>query len=341
VANRKGYANARGPSHDPARQREVGAGTSSPPEREPSRAERGGSPAIDLLYELLLGPLRDHAGNPLEGEDVQDNTGWRSRRPRRLQVARGKSQLDSAECWLRVNDPAYANASKVWKHVKRGGGAYRPPREGEVLLAPLADHADEDAPLDIAAVRAGQYAEPKPITQEERMKALIDSEARDELLEGSKWQPAQASPVAPDSRAEKFEEVEQVIRWDLAHPERFERAHGERLTVSAVAKAHNVSRDYVHRIYRRMKMPNDTGFPRLIDRVNEQEARANEQDARITALEREVGLPVGGDRAVATTVERLIDSTTSDVRVIRADGTEEILPQDYFDAKRNGQRSTR
>jgi hypothetical protein len=268
---------------------------------------------------------------PLEGEDANDygEGGWHPRRQRRLRVAHGKSQLDSAEAWLKLNDPDYATRSKAWKHIRRGGGAYRTPREGEVLLAPVADHADQDAPLTIAS-DAEQYEEPQLITREERMIERVNRE-----VEPTKWLPNQAAPIGT-SRAERYAEIEQVIRWDLAHPERFEQARGRRFTLAAVAEAHNVSRKYVHEILRRMKMDR-TQFPRLIETVTDHEAR-------IADLEHQVGLPVGGDRAAEAAVERLIHSATErpdEVRVIRPDGTAEILPQSHFDARNQKSRSAR
>jgi transposase len=46
----------------------------------------------------------------------------------------GVGPADLAEAWLRQNDPDYSATSNTWKHLRRGNGIYRTPRERELPL---------------------------------------------------------------------------------------------------------------------------------------------------------------------------------------------------------------
>ena len=87
--------------------------------------------------------------------------------------------------------------------------------------------------------------------------------------------PARAYFTDTTSRAVKFEEIEQVIRWDLTHPERFEAAHGRRCTLVAVAQAHNVSREYVRLVIKRRQEHMDNQA--VIEAVREEAERTRHE----------------------------------------------------------------
>jgi hypothetical protein len=182
-----------------------------------------------------------------------------------------------AEAWLARFDPIYEAAWRLgWREHHRASRS-----AAFVHRRRTAEQPDESPVAEVPEVLPQQSwpADPArelhPVVERLNRQARANNRVDHAIWAGAtfakptKWLPVTA--YSNGTRAEQYAELEQVIRWELIHPDRFEEARGSRFTVAAVAEAHNVSRKFLHE---------------------------------------------------------------ADVRVIRADGSEEVVPQSHFTAKR-------
>jgi hypothetical protein len=247
----------------------------------------------------------------------------------------------SAERWLRRSDSEYAARSQSWRHVRRGDGIYRVPREVEAILSPVACESGQDAPLNVVADNASSHVlpEPKPepewpswaaevierVNREARKRNRAEHEIRCGCLPIETLRRPRKLYFTPvvgvgDLLAEYVETPgngrakqrawtrldkasrDAAILWDWKHPEALAARLGiKKLTREALARWHGVSRDTVERLTNHLEaVMNDT--PTLIERVAELERL----EPRVVELDRQIGLPVGGDEAIKRAIERVI-----------------------------------
>jgi transposase len=97
----------------------------------------------------------------LAGSDAGVAWGSKSLGPQ-VEPLEGEQLAGAAEHFLRKEDPLYAESSKAWRHLKRGGGAYRVPREREILSSQIEDpelELDYETFLGLQGYASGDFAD--------------------------------------------------------------------------------------------------------------------------------------------------------------------------------------